>query len=90
MNIKSQEDCKYAPSRSVSSTTKNTPSASPKSPPNSPNVELSDFREFKDQLRQQGIFVNRCSEEQGFMGTFISVDMHGSVLELTRRGRPRW
>lgn len=49
---------------SVSSTTKNTPSASPKSPPNSPNVELSDFREFKDQLRQQGIFVNRDPEHR--------------------------
>lgn len=47
---------------SVSSTCKNTPSASPKSPPNSPNVELSDFKEFKEQLRLQGVFINREPE----------------------------
>jgi len=47
---------------SVSSTCKNTPSSSPKSPPNSPNVELCDFKEFKDQLRLQGVFINREPE----------------------------
>jgi len=47
---------------SMSSTCKNTPSASPKSPPNSPNVELSDFKEFKEQLRLQGVFINREPE----------------------------
>ena len=47
---------------SVSSTCKNTPSASPKSPPNSPNVELADFKDLKDQLKKQGIFINREPE----------------------------
>lgn len=47
---------------SVSSTCKNTPSSSPKSPPNSPNVELCDFREFKEQLKLQGVFINREPE----------------------------
>lgn len=47
---------------SVSSTTRNTPSSSPKSPPNSPNVELGDFREFKEQLKLQGVFINREPE----------------------------
>jgi len=44
---------------SVSSTCKNTPSASPKSPPNSPNVELADFKDLKQQLKTQGVFINR-------------------------------
>ena len=44
---------------SLSSTCKNTPSTSPKSPPNSPNVELADFKDLKEQLRKQGVFINR-------------------------------
>jgi len=47
---------------SVSSTCKNTPSASPKSPPNSPNVELANFRDLKEQLKTQGVFINREPE----------------------------
>ena len=47
---------------SVSSTCKNTPSASPKSPPNSPNVELADFKDLKEQLKKQGVFINREPE----------------------------
>jgi hypothetical protein len=53
---------------SVSSTCRNTPSASPKSPPNSPNVELGDFKEFKEQLRQQGVFINREPEPRAEAG----------------------
>ena len=44
---------------SVSSTSKNTPSSSPKSPPNSPNVELAYFHDLKEQLKAQGVFINR-------------------------------
>ena len=47
---------------SVSSTCKNTPSASPKSPPNSPNVELADYKDLKEQLKKQGVFINREPE----------------------------
>jgi len=47
---------------SVNSTCKNTPSASPKSPPNSPNVELADFKDLKQQLKKQGVFINREPE----------------------------
>eukprot|EP00092_Neocalanus_flemingeri_P080035 GFUD01099785.1.p1 GENE.GFUD01099785.1~~GFUD01099785.1.p1 ORF type:complete len:250 (-),score=69.17 GFUD01099785.1:196-945(-) len=47
---------------SVSSTCKNTPSASPKSPPNSPNVELATFKDLKEQLKTQGVFINREPE----------------------------
>jgi len=47
---------------SLSSTCKNTPSTSPKSPPNSPNVELADFKDLKDQLKKQGVFINREPE----------------------------
>jgi len=47
---------------SLSSTCKNTPSTSPKSPPNSPNVELADFKDLKEQLRKQGVFINREPE----------------------------
>jgi len=50
---------------SVSSTCRNTPSSSPKSPPNSPNVELADFKEFKEQLKLQGVFINREPEHKG-------------------------
>lgn len=56
---------------SVSSTCKNTPSSSPKSPPNSPNVELSDIKEFKEQLRLQGVFINR--EPEPCMDDIISL-----------------
>jgi len=49
---------------SVSSTgCKNTPSVSPKSPPNSPNVELVNYCEqLKEDLKQQGVFINREPE----------------------------
>ena len=47
---------------SVSSTCKNTPSASPKSPPNSPNVGLANFKDLKEQLKTQGVFINREPE----------------------------
>lgn len=47
---------------SVSSTCKNTPSASPKSPPNSPNVGLANFKDLKEQLKSQGVFINREPE----------------------------
>ena len=47
---------------SVSSTCKNTPSASPKSPPNSPNVGLANFKDLKDQLKTQGVFINKEPE----------------------------
>lgn len=49
---------------SVSSTgCKNTPSSSPKSPPNSPNVELANYCEqLKEQLKLQGVFINREPE----------------------------
>lgn len=49
---------------SVSSTgCKNTPSTSPKSPPNSPNVELVNYCEqLKEDLKQQGVFINREPE----------------------------
>jgi len=47
---------------SVSSTCKNTPTASPKSPPNSPNVGLANFRDLKEQLKKQGVFINREPE----------------------------
>ena len=65
---------------SVSSTCRNTPSSSPKSPPNrlllvhlqsfylyppSPNVELADIKEFKEQLKLQGVFINREPEHKG-------------------------
>lgn len=53
---------------SVSSTCRNTPSSSPKSPPNSPNVELADFKEFKEQLKLQGVFINREPEHKGVAG----------------------
>jgi len=47
---------------SLQSTCKNTPSTSPKSPPNSPNVELADFKDLKEQLKKQGVFINREPE----------------------------
>jgi len=47
---------------SVSSTCKNTPSSSPKSPPNSPNVGLANFKDLKEQLKNQGVFINREPE----------------------------
>ena len=47
---------------SLSSTCRNTPSTSPKSPPNSPNVELADFKDLKEQLKREGIFINREPE----------------------------
>jgi len=48
---------------SLQSTCKNTPcGGSPKSPPNSPNVELADFKDLKEQLKKQGIFINREPE----------------------------
>jgi len=48
---------------SLSSTCKNTPTGgSPKSPPNSPNVELADFRDLKEQLKKNGVFINREPE----------------------------
>ena len=31
----------------------------------SPNVELADFKEFKEQLKLQGIFINREPEHKG-------------------------
>ena len=48
---------------SLSSTCKNTPcGGSPKSPPNSPNVGLADYRDLKEQLKTQGVFINREPE----------------------------
>merc|ERR1711887_262140 len=37
-------------------------------PPNSPNVELADFKEFKEQLKLQGVFINREPEHKGVAG----------------------
>merc|ERR1711915_1022394 len=42
--------------------TRNSPTASPKSPPNSPNVGLANFKDLKEQLKSQGVFINREPE----------------------------
>ena len=74
---------------SVSSTCRNTPSSSPKSPPNrlllvhlqsfylyppSPNVELADIKEFKEQLKLQGVFINREPEHKGEFWNLLCFD----------------
>jgi len=53
---------KVSPISSAIISTRNSPTASPKSPPNSPNVGLADYKDLKEQLKSQGIFINKEPE----------------------------
>lgn len=69
--ILSRSSCRVSPLSSaimsLNSTTKNTPSASPKSPPNSPNPELATFSEDL-----KGVYINKTAEASANVTNFNS------------------